>query len=102
MFVYIDTSAHATYYDTLDEAQAAWLAGRGEGHIAEVLPISISIGTARAAYRTRQRDPHSRSSRARALLLAGEPPMRIAEQTGLKKQAVYALRSRMRVLGELT
>lgn len=101
MYVYINSDAHATFYDTLAEAQAAWLASRGEGSVAEVLTVHVMVSGQNPPRKRRQRNPDSRSSAARELFRQGVPPMRVAEQTGLTRQAVYSLRAKMRDAGEL-
>jgi len=84
MYVHIDTEARATFFPTLEEAQAAWLAGRGEGSVARMLTMRVA---AVRQYDTRRRNPERDTAIADAAK-SGQRAADIAKTFGLTRERV--------------
>lgn len=90
---YVIQNGALTPYVEWDDAAKHYLGAQGQAIIAEVVDVTIQV------VRGFPSNTESRLARARTLLLEGLPPMRIAETTGLSRQAVYQLRTKLRKEG---
>ena len=94
MRYYVIEGSVATGYADWESAAADYLASGGTSIVAEPVRVRLLPASDVATDDTR-------TDRARELLRQGIPPMRVMEQTGLSRQAVYIVRARMLKAGEV-